>query len=46
MTSILDSEKNKNKGERPPISIWDNITKGQHIGSGKYHATCKYCNSS
>ena len=46
MTSILDSEKNKNKGGRPPSSIWDNITKGQHVGSGKYHATCKYCNSS
>jgi hypothetical protein len=49
MTSTLDSGdlgKKKNKGGRPASSIWDDITKGNHVGSGKYHATCKYCNFS
>jgi hypothetical protein len=46
MTSTLDSEKNKNRGGRPPSFIWEDITRGSHVGSGKYQATCKYCNFS
>lgn len=57
MTSTLDSEKNKNRGGRPlssiwkditrgSSSIWEDITRGSHVGSGKYQATCKYCNFS
>ncbi|GBC35647.2 ribonuclease H-like domain-containing protein [Rhizophagus irregularis DAOM 181602=DAOM 197198] len=46
MTSTLDLGKIKNKGGRPPSSIWEDITRGNHVGSGKYHATCKYCNFS
>ena len=38
--------KNKKKSGRPPSSVWADITKGNHIGSGKYEATCKYCNFS
>src|SRR3954471_23710020 len=44
MTSTLDSGKNKNRGGRPLNSIWEDITRGSHVGSGKYQATCKYCN--
>ncbi|PKK62114.1 hypothetical protein RhiirC2_790846 [Rhizophagus irregularis] len=39
MTSTLDLGKIKNKGERPPSFIWEDITRGNHVGSGKYHAT-------
>src|SRR5215471_9297678 len=46
MTSLDTGGKNKNKGGRPPNSIWDDISKGEHIGSGKYQATCKYCDFS
>ncbi|CAB4407407.1 unnamed protein product [Rhizophagus irregularis] len=46
MTSTLDSEKNKNRGGRPLSSIWEDITRGSHVSSGKYQATCKYCNFS
>ena len=43
MTSILNSEKNKNKGGRPLNSIWEDINRGNSIGSGKFQVTCKYC---
>lgn len=33
----------KNKGGRPLSSIWEDITRGNHVGSGKFQATCKYC---
>lgn len=46
MTSILNSEKNKKNRGRPLSSIWEDITKGNHVGSGKFQATCKYCNYS
>jgi len=46
MTSTFDSEKNKNRGGRPLSSIWEDITRGSHVGSGKYQVTCKYCNFS
>src|SRR3954447_19228760 len=46
MTSILDSEKNKNRGGRPLNPILEDITRGSHVDSGKYQATCKYCNFS
>ncbi|PKK74955.1 hypothetical protein RhiirC2_774208 [Rhizophagus irregularis] len=44
MTSTLDLEKNKSKGGRPPSSIWKDAIRGNPVSSGKYHATCKYCN--
>ena len=46
MTSTLDFEKNKNRGGRPLSSIWEDIARRSHISSGKYQATCKYCNFS
>ncbi len=33
----------KKKGGRPLSSIWDDINKGESVGSGKYSASCKYC---
>ena len=44
MTDILNSERDKNKG-RPLSSVWDEIIRGDHVGSGKYQATCNYCNT-
>ena len=44
MTNILNSERDKNKG-RPLSSVWDEITRGNHVGLGKYQATCNYCNT-
>jgi hypothetical protein len=44
MTDILNSERDKNKG-RPLSSVWDEITRGNHVGSGKYQVTCNYCNT-
>ena len=44
--SIINMASTKNKGGRPPNSIWEDITKGNHVGLGKYKATCKYCNFS
>jgi len=35
----------KNKGERPLNSVWEDIQQGEHDGSGKFSASCKYCNS-
>ena len=46
MTSTSDLGKNKRKVRRPLSIIWEDITKGDHVGSEKYQATCKYCNFS
>ncbi|GET62962.1 ribonuclease H-like domain-containing protein [Rhizophagus irregularis DAOM 181602=DAOM 197198] len=35
--------KKKNRGGRPPNSIWEDINKGEAVGSGKFAAFCKYC---
>lgn len=43
MASTSDLGKNNKKVGRPLNSIWEDITKGNHVGSGKYQATCKYC---
>ena len=33
----------KNKERRPLSTIWEDINKGQIIASGKFSASCKYC---
>ena len=38
-----EKEKSKNKGGRPPNSIWEDIVKGESVGSGKFRASCKFC---
>ena len=41
---IADSPiQKKNKGGRLPNSIWEDINKGEAVGSGKFAASCKYC---
>ncbi|PKC16797.1 hypothetical protein RhiirA5_369570 [Rhizophagus irregularis] len=35
--------KKKNRGGRPPNSIWEDINKGEAVSSGKFAASCKYC---
>ncbi|GBC13550.1 ribonuclease H-like domain-containing protein [Rhizophagus irregularis DAOM 181602=DAOM 197198] len=35
--------KKKNRGGRSPNSIWEDINKGEAVGSGKFAASCKYC---
>ena len=35
--------KKKNRGGRPPNSIWEDINQGEAVGSGKFAASCKYC---
>ncbi|PKC75618.1 hypothetical protein RhiirA1_436091 [Rhizophagus irregularis] len=35
--------KMKNRGGQPPNSIWEDINKGEAVGSGKFAASCKYC---
>ncbi|GBC42690.2 ribonuclease H-like domain-containing protein [Rhizophagus irregularis DAOM 181602=DAOM 197198] len=35
--------KKKNRGGQPPNSIWEDINKGEAVGSGKFAASCKYC---
>ena len=35
----------KNKGGRPLNSIWEDINKGASVGSGKFAASCKYCDT-
>src|SRR4051812_9294240 len=35
--------KKKNKGGRPLNSIWEDIQQGDSVGSGKFSASCKYC---
>ncbi|GBC52231.1 ribonuclease H-like domain-containing protein [Rhizophagus irregularis DAOM 181602=DAOM 197198] len=37
--------KKKNRGGRPPNSIWEDINKRKAVGSGKFAASCKYCNN-
>src|SRR3954454_13124817 len=40
---IADSPiQKKNKGGRPPNSIWEDINKGEAVGFGKFAASCKY----
>jgi hypothetical protein len=43
MTSTLNLKKNKYRGGKPLGSIWEDITRGSNVGSGKYQAICKYC---
>ena len=42
---LIDLTEKKNKGGRPPNSIWEDINKGMSIGSGKFAASCKYCDN-
>ncbi|GBC36156.2 ribonuclease H-like domain-containing protein [Rhizophagus irregularis DAOM 181602=DAOM 197198] len=35
--------KKKNRGGQPSNSIWEDINKGEAVGSGKFAASCKYC---
>lgn len=35
----------KNKGGRPLNEIWEDINKGTSVGSGKFAASCKYCDT-
>ena len=35
----------KNKGGRPLNSVWEDIQQEEHVGSEKFSASCKYCNS-
>lgn len=35
----------KNKGGRPLNGIWEDINKGASVGSGKFAASCKYCDA-
>lgn len=35
----------KNKGGRPLNSVWEDIQQGESVGSGKFSASCKFCNS-
>src|SRR5689334_23251944 len=35
----------KNKGGRPLNGIWEDINKGNPVGSGKFSASCKYCDT-
>ena len=35
--------KQKHKGGRPLSTIWDDINQGQAVASGKFSASCKYC---
>ncbi|GET63322.1 ribonuclease H-like domain-containing protein [Rhizophagus irregularis DAOM 181602=DAOM 197198] len=34
--------KKKNRGGQPSNSIWEDINKGEAVGSGKFAASCKY----
>lgn len=42
---ITRSSSKKNKGGRPFNDIWEDIDRGKSIGSGKFAASCKYCNT-
>src|SRR5882762_9046243 len=42
---LIDLTEKKNKGGRSPNSIWEDINKGMSIGSGKFAASCKYCDN-
>lgn len=35
----------KNKGGRPFNDIWEDINRGDSVGSGKFSASCKYCDT-
>jgi hypothetical protein len=41
VSPVLD--KQKYKGGRPLNSIWEDINKGESVSSGKFSASCKYC---
>ncbi|CAB4494411.1 unnamed protein product [Rhizophagus irregularis] len=45
MTDHIENSpiKKKNRGGRPPNSIWEDINKGEAVGSGKFATSCKYC---
>ena len=43
--SLADPIPKKNKGGRPQNCIWEDITKGISVGSGKFAASCKYCDT-
>lgn len=45
LIDLTDLTQKKNKGGRPPSSIWEDINKGKSIGSGKFSASCKYCDN-
>jgi len=45
-TEIADESipiQKKNKGGHPLNGIWEDINKGTSVGSGKFTASCKYC---
>jgi len=47
-TEIADESipiQKKNKGGRPLNGIWEDINKGTSVGSGKFTASCKYCDT-
>jgi len=43
---VLPVPDKKHKGGRPINSIWEDINKGDSVGSGKFSAACKYCGTS
>ena len=45
LTELPDPIPKKNKGGRPSNSIWEDINRGESIGSGKFSASCRYCNT-
>src|SRR5271168_4158660 len=45
LTDLTQKTQKKNKGGTPSSSIWKDINKGKSIGSGKFAASCKYCNN-
>src|SRR5277367_2116197 len=45
LTDLTQKTQKKNKGGRPSSSIWKDINKGKSIGSGKFAASCKYCDN-
>jgi hypothetical protein len=42
---LIDLTQKKHKGGRPPSSIWEDINKGKSVGTGKFAASCKYCDN-
>jgi hypothetical protein len=45
LTELPDPIPKKNKGGRPLNSIWEDIDRGESIGSGKLSTSCRYCNT-
>ena len=43
LADLADLTPKKNKGGRPPSFIWEDINKSKSVGSGKFAASCKYC---